>query len=206
MYMISYIILYYTCYNIRLAHTKCVFCTIVSSSVFLVYLTLCRPCRYDGHLVAQRPWPSVRRDPAAPDRPRSAAAVRPRPEVRGQRPETTPPDELEADEGSDQRHVSQVQGRPQKILINIINLYYDFDWSILKMFCSKHLLGCYCHPDYVMCMLPRLIYNACELELIGKLSDVQKCKQVSKWPTGSGSARARSARPAGASPTATGRL
>ena len=27
--------------------------------------------------------------------------------------------------------------------------YYDLERSALEMFCSKHLLGWYCHPEYV---------------------------------------------------------
>ena len=28
-----------------------------------------------------------------------------------------------------------------------LKLYYDFDSSIVEMFCLNHLLGCYCHAD-----------------------------------------------------------
>ena len=38
-------------------------------------------------------------------------------------------------------------------LEHLLKLQYNSDWSILKMFCSKHLLGCYCHRDYVCCLL-----------------------------------------------------
>ena len=30
-----------------------------------------------------------------------------------------------------------------------LKLYYDLNLSILEMFCSSHLFGCYCHPEYV---------------------------------------------------------
>ena len=30
-----------------------------------------------------------------------------------------------------------------------LKLYYDLNLSNLEIFCSRHLLGCYCHPDYV---------------------------------------------------------
>ena len=46
-----------------------------------------------------------------------------------------------------------------------LKLYYDLNLSILKMFCSSHLFGCYCHPE--LCMPPGLIYNACQLESTG---------------------------------------
>ena len=29
------------------------------------------------------------------------------------------------------------------------NVYYDLNGSSLTMFCSSHLWGCYCHPDYL---------------------------------------------------------
>ena len=35
------------------------------------------------------------------------------------------------------------------IIIKRLWLYYDLDWSILKIFCSKPLSGCYCHHKYV---------------------------------------------------------
>ena len=35
------------------------------------------------------------------------------------------------------------------ISIKIMWLYYDWDWSIFEIICSKCLLRCYCHPDYV---------------------------------------------------------
>ena len=28
-------------------------------------------------------------------------------------------------------------------------MYYDLDWPSLKMFCSSHLLGCYCQLNYL---------------------------------------------------------
>ena len=27
-------------------------------------------------------------------------------------------------------------------------VYFDLNLPNLEMFCSRHLLGCYCHPDY----------------------------------------------------------
>ena len=30
-----------------------------------------------------------------------------------------------------------------------LKLYYHLDLSFVDNFCSKHLLGCHCHPDYV---------------------------------------------------------
>ena len=56
-------------------------------------------------------------------------------------------------------------------------MYYDLNLSILKIFCSKHQLGCYCRPDYnVDYLVPSLIYNACRLELASvlMLEDVNK--------------------------------
>ena len=48
-----------------------------------------------------------------------------------------------------------------ELFVQICNLkvYYDFASSILEMFCSSHLLGCYCHPDY-LCQLVRFIRQA----------------------------------------------
>ena len=41
--------------------------------------------------------------------------------------------------------------------------------SILEIFCSKRVLGCYCHPDYVCRLVP-----ACQL---GEHYAARKCKQ-----------------------------
>ena len=30
-----------------------------------------------------------------------------------------------------------------------LKLYYDFNWSVLEIICSKRLLGRYCHPNCV---------------------------------------------------------
>ena len=34
-----------------------------------------------------------------------------------------------------------------------LKLYYDLNWPILEIFYSRHLLGCYCDPDYVCYLL-----------------------------------------------------
>ena len=54
-------------------------------------------------------------------------------------------------------------GRKSVAAIVIFKLYHDLDWSVLFIFNSKHLLGCW------LCMLPSLIYNGCRLELAGIL-------------------------------------
>ena len=40
----------------------------------------------------------------------------------------------------------------------ILKLYYDLNWPNLEIFCSRHLLGCYCNPDYVWYLVWFIIY------------------------------------------------
>ena len=49
-----------------------------------------------------------------------------------------------------------------------LKVYYDLDWPSLKVFHSSHLLGCYCHPDYLV----RFVRQA----NLSKHSDAEKCK------------------------------
>ena len=35
----------------------------------------------------------------------------------------------------------------------MLKLYYDLNRPNLEISCSKHLLGCYCHPDYACYLL-----------------------------------------------------
>ena len=40
-----------------------------------------------------------------------------------------------------------------------LKLYYDLNWPNLEIVCSRYLLGCYCHPNYV-CHLVWFIIHA----------------------------------------------
>ena len=42
---------------------------------------------------------------------------------------------------------------------SMLEMHYDLNWPNLKIFCSRHLFGCYCHPDYV-CHLVWFIIRA----------------------------------------------